>query len=148
MARRYDEKGEIHDHYLDRLCKRHHFTSIGVNTDNIELLISKYDFWSNNGDSRTRPDLFILYKNKKWDVIELKASLGRRGKAIKQINSGIEFLASHFNVNPEDCTGRFVVYHPKGSYECEVYSYSPEERRLVKVEEKGKREIIPNPSNL
>ena len=137
MAKKGNIDGETHNLYLERLQKYHNLRAIGINPYEVRWVISKYQLFNCNKDSEKYPDLFILLKNRNWEIVELKKSRKRRGRALEQIDYGMEFLEEALGVLPQNCMGRFVMYNVGIGYSSETYRVDPNiegKRRLVRVE--------------
>ena len=101
-----------HYYYLNKLAKPHHLRMIDEPVSDLRAIIKEPE-WYHEHRMNTMPDLLLFYGHSNT-VIELKGSKAKRGKAIKQITSGIEFLVEELYIPPESIKGKFVIYFPRG----------------------------------
>lgn len=104
-----------HEFFLDELCTRNNLHKIGINHEDVILIVKEPELYF-QGQMRQAPDILILTKDHHWFVIELKGCKSKRQKAIHQIHAGFEFLRS---LGIRNVSGKFVIYDHHVGYHYE-----------------------------
>lgn len=105
-----------HKPTLEEICKPKNLKRIGEHGDGLKILLKEPQLYGNRCNAKS-PDLILGYTNGEYTVAELKRGMEKYDYALQQIENGIELLVEHFNIDPDQITGKVILYGGGVRYE-------------------------------